>query len=467
MTFLWDRFHSDSIMLKSQEAQVQRYFRQVGGAAAIAILTAVALTAMPQDAAAPQTAPKEKAVKDQAEFDIYDAATKDILGNNGAKAIDDLNTWKQKYADSDFKSDREVMYVQAYQLTKQNDKLLDKVKELMAQNLDSMFPDPKGGPQQVVKVLFAAVNAITSIQDPTPDQVETGKQAAHQLLSYNRKPEGVDAAAWATARQQLNAAADNALLRIALLPGMQAVAKKDCPGAEAAWTKALGDYPNNSAISYQLAQSYNCNQKPFQALYEYARAVAIDPSLGKTADAAKVSTFVKTTYTKLHGSDDGYDALLAQAKSSPLPPADFKIVTDDELKAAASEKFAKDNPELATWKNIRDNLVSQGAGFFENMKGAELPQLLGVIAEAKPACRPKTLVLYVPLPDNTAKTAEITLKFETALAGKPEVGAQIKFVGVGDSFAPSPFMLTLTAEKDKIQGLDLTPCTVPVTKKKK
>ena len=43
----------------------------------------------------------------------------------------------------------------------------------------------------------------------------------------------------------------------------------------------------------------------------------------------------------------------------------------------------------------------------------------------------------------------------------------LQFVGVGDSFAPSPFMLTLTAEKDKIQGLDLTPCTVPVTKKKK
>jgi hypothetical protein len=453
-------------MLNSQEAQVQRYFQQVSGAAAIAILTAVALTGTPQ-AAAPQTAPKEKQVKDQAEFDIYDAATKDILGNNGAKAIDDLNTWKQKYPDSEFKNDRETMYIQAYQLNKQFDKVLDKAKELMAQNLDSMFPDPKTGPQQVVKVLFAAVSAILSMTDPTPEQIETGRQAAQQLLSYSRVPEGVNPAGWADARKQLNDAANAAMLRIALLPGMQAVAKKDCPGAEAAWAKALGDYPQHTEISYQLAQAYNCDQKPFQALYEYARAAAIDPTLSKTADGTKVSTFVKNTYTKLHGSDDGYDALLAQAKSSPLPPADFKIETGDEIAAKKAEDFAKANPELAQWKNIKDNLVAQGAPFFENMKGAELPQLLGVIAEAKPACRPKTLVLYVPTPENAAKTPEITLKFETALAGKPEVGAQIKFTGVGDSFTASPFMLTLTAEKDKLQDLNLTPCTVPVTKKKK
>jgi hypothetical protein len=453
-------------MLNSQEAQVQRYFRQVSGAAAIAILTAAGLAGAPQDAA-PQTPAAQEKKMDQPEYDLYDAATKDLLANNGAKALDDLNAWKQKFPNSDFKNDGEYMYVQAYGLNKQFDKVLDKVKELMAKNLDSLFPDPKTGPQLVAKILYAAVAAILQMQDPTPEQIETGKQAAQQLLAYSRKPEGISETAWADARKQLNEAANAAILRIALLPGMQAVAKKDCPAAEAAWAKALGDYPAHTEISYQLAQAYNCDQKPFQALYEYARAAAIDPTLSKTADGTKVSTFVKNTYTKLHGSDEGYDALLAQAKSSPLPPADFKIVTGDEIVAKKAEDFAKANPELAQWKNIKDNLVAQGAPFFENMKGAELPQLLGVIAEAKPACRPKTLILYVPTPENTAKTTEITLKFETALAGKPEVCAQIKFTGVGDSFTATPFMLTLTAEKDKLQDLNLTPCTVPVTKKKK
>jgi hypothetical protein len=453
-------------MQSSQEAQVQRLFRRVGGVAAFAIFTAVVLTGAPQ-AAAPQAAAAQERKMDQAEYDIYDAATKDLVANNGAKAIDDLNTWKQKFPNSEFKNDGEYMYVQAYLLNKQFDKVLDKAKELMGRNLDSLFPDPKAGPQLVVKILYAAVMAIQQIPDPTPEQLATGAQAAHQILDYTRTPDGVSASDWTTARTALNTAATDALFQIAVAPGRQAVAKKDCPGAEAAWSKALGDYPGKTVLSWQLASAYNCEQKPFLALYEYARAVAVDPSLGKTMDPAKSTTFVKNTYTKLHGSDEGYDALLAQAKSAPLPPADFKIVTDDEIKIAAAEKFAKDNPELAVYKNIKDNLVSQGAPFFENMKGAELPQLLGIIADAKPACRSKVLTVYVPLPENTAKTPEITIKFETALTGKPEIGSTIKFVGVGDSFTASPFMLTLTAEKDKVQDLKLTPCTVAPAKKKK
>jgi hypothetical protein len=455
----WRHF---SIVLSSQEAQVQRFFRPIGGVAAIAILTAVALTGAPQAAA-----PQEKKMKDQAEFDIYDAAGKDLVANNGAKALEDLNTWKQKYPTSDFKNDGEYMYVQAYTLNKQFDKVLDKVKELMGQNLDSLFPDPKTGPQLVVKILYAAVMAIQQLPTPTPEQLAIGSQAAHQILDYTRKPEGVSDSDWTTARNALNTAANDGLYQIALAPGRQAVAKKDCPGAEAAWSKALGDYPDKTVISWQLASSYNCEKKPFLALYEYARAVAVDPSLGKSMDPAKSASFVKNTYTKLHGSDEGYDALLAQAKTAPLPPADFKIVTEEEITIAAAEKFAKENPELAVYKNIKDNLVSQGAPFFENMKGAELPPLIGILVDAKPACRSKTLILYVPLPENAAKTPEITIKLETALTGKPDItsGSPIKFVGVGDSFTASPFMLTLTAEKDKVQDLKVTPCVVAPAKK--
>jgi hypothetical protein len=446
---------------------VQKYIRPVGGAAAIAILTAVAMTGAPQ-AAAPQDQPAtpEKKVKDQAEYDISDSATKDVLSKNGSKAIEDLTTWKQKYPDSDYKADRETMFVQAYQLNKQYDKVLEKTNELMGQNLDAMFPDPKTGPKLVVQVLFTAVTAFLQIQDPTPEQLVIADKAAHAILDYKRKPEGVDDTAWAEARKTLNDAANATIQRIALVPGMQAAAKKDCPAAEAAWTKALGAYPENTWVSYQLASAYNCEQKPFQALYEYMRAAAVDPTLGKSTDGAKVSTFVKNTYTKLHGSDEGYDQLLATAKSSPLPPPDFKIVTKDELDAAATEKFAKDNPELAMWTNIRGSLATQGDAFFQNMKGAELPQFIGVIVDAKPACHSKSLTVYVPLPNNTAKTPEITIKFEKALSGKPEIGSTIKFVGVGDAFTATPFMLTLTEETDKVQDLKLTPCAAPATTKK-
>jgi hypothetical protein len=159
---------------------------------------------------------------------------------------------------------------------------------------------------------------------------------------------------------------------------------------------------------------------------------------------------------------------MEQAKATPIPPADFKIETDDERKIKNAEEFAKANPEIAAWTNIKTNLTSQGAGFFESMKGAELPPLLATIADAKPACRPKELILYVPSPDNAAKTTEISLKFETPLSGKPEIGSNIKFIAVADAFAPAPFLVTMTAEKEKVQDLKLSPCAAatPMRKKK-
>lgn len=450
---------------------MQRYFRQVSGAAAIAILTAVALTGAPQDAA-PQTAgPKEKTVKNQEEYDISNQTFKDITEKNWKQALTDLDTWKQKFPDSDWKDDREFYYLQGLLYTQQFDKAEQFGGQLMDKDLGAMFKSNQGNILAIYYMVTASAAQLIA-HNATPEQIAIGDKAAHKLLAFSatyfvpaNKPAGQTDDQFAQTRAQMEPVAKGFLLQEEVQPGVDAMAKHDCPAAEGAFAKALGDYPDNTWISYQLAGAYNCQKKVFPALYEYARAAAVDPSLLKSTDPNRVTTFVKKTYTTLHGSDEGYDALLAQAKSSPLPPADFKIVTDDELKAAAADKFAKDNPELATWKNIKDNLTTQGDPFFQNMKGAELPQLLGVIADAKPACRSKSLTIYVPTPDNTAKTPEITIKFETALSGKPEVGSQIKFVGVGDAFTPTPFMLTLTAEKDKVQDLKLTPCAAAPVRK--
>ena len=213
----------------------------------MAVMTMAAMTGAARIASA-----QEKKVKDQAEYDLFDAVKKDIIAKNGAKAVEDLNAWKQHNPDSEYKNDREVLYITAYQLAGQWDKVLDKAKELMAQNLDSMFPDPKQGPQQVVTALFGAVQAALALPNPTPEQLAIGVDAAHKLLDYSRKPEGINDADWAAARKTLNEASNQVLYRAALAPAVDAENKKDWPAAEAAWRKALADYPDKALISYHL-----------------------------------------------------------------------------------------------------------------------------------------------------------------------------------------------------------------------
>jgi hypothetical protein len=107
-------------------------------------------------------------------------------------------------------------------------------------------------------------------------------------------------------------------------------------------------------------------------------------------------------YTLYHGKADGLQELLASAKTQPNPPNGFHIESKAEsakkaaeAEAAQAEKFAKENPELALWKNIKEQLTgADGANYFNSgMKDAKLPTLRGKVVKLEPENRPKTLVL--------------------------------------------------------------------------
>jgi len=88
------------------------------------------------------------------------------------------------------------------------------------------------------------------------------------------------------------------------------------------------------------------------------------------------------------------------------------------------------------------------------------------VIEGKPACRSKELLVAVPVPGQTgAPTAEITLKLDAALTGKPEAG-EIQWEGVPSAFTQTPFMLTMDTEKAKIEGLKTSPCAGPAPARK-
>jgi len=442
--------------------------------AAIAALGTVALTGIARQAhaQAAAAAQPETHYKDQMEFDAFNAVTIDITKKDWAKALTDLDTWKQKYPDSWYKDTRTRLYIQPYFEQKKFDKVLEVAGELMQQDLDTTFKDPKTGPQDVIGVLFMTSQSIQAIPNPTPQQLATGEKAARKLVDYNRKPEGIADADWNTAKAQLQGVAKAALLTIALLPGTQALAKnpKDCETARTVFEKALGDYPDKSYISYNLGTAYACLARADQskapdltpkAIYEFVRAAVVDPTLGGSADAKKIGDYANSVYTGYHGSDEGLDQLKTQAKASPLPPSGFTIKTAAVIANEKQQQFAASNPQLAMWMGIKGQLADAAAGqqyFDSQLKSAAVPKLKGTVIEGKPACRSKELLVAVPTPDATgAPVAEITLKLDAPLTGKPEAG-EIQWEGVPSAFTQSPFMLTMDTEKAKIEGLKMSAC---------
>ena len=130
-------------------------------------------------------APPEKKVKDQGEYDIFNQTIKDA--SNPAQQIKDLDTWTQKYPDSDYKDDRLYYYIQAYNATNQPAKVLEIGSQLMGRDLKTVFKDPKSGPQQVLTVLYLMSVNILKLQTATPEQLAAGRKGRAIAAGLRRR----------------------------------------------------------------------------------------------------------------------------------------------------------------------------------------------------------------------------------------------------------------------------------------
>ena len=474
---------------------MQSFYRTLKGIAAVAVIGAVVMAGTAQHAraqaaggqAAAQTAQPQKKVKDQGEYDIYNTVLKDAGAQTWPKLLQDLDTWAQKYPDSDYKDDRSYYYVQGYTGANQPAKELDIAGPLLSKDLKTVFPDPK----QVLTVLYMTCVNVQKAPTPTADETAIGAKAAQALMDFvptyfvaANKPAGTSDADWTKTGKDLTTLADGTLRVIAMRPGMELLQKysasgnKDtsfCEPAEAALTKALQQFADGAIIAYNLGRAELCQRaaKPEKlppAIYEFARAVVIDPSLGGSTDPKAVENYLTTIYTNYHGADDdGLKQLKELAAKSPLPPADFKMESSAEVSHRKEEEFKKTNPQLALWMGIKGSLAdTNGDTYFSGtLKDADVKgqggakALKGTLVEAKPECHSKELVVAI----SDATHPEVTLELDAALTGKPDTGVEIQWDGQPSAFTKEPFMLTMDTEKASITGLNLTPCTPPAVKK--
>jgi len=456
--------------------------------AVIAIVGAVILTGTAQlaRAQAPAAAASpEKKVKDQGEYDIYNQTLKDQA--NPAALLKDLDTWAQKYPESDYKDDRWYYYIAAYNGTNQPAKVLEVGSQLMARDLKKVYSDPKAGPQQVLTVLYMVSVNVLKLPTPSAEQMAGGEKAARQLQEFvpnfftaANKPAAATDAAWTEGRTTMEKVARDTLMYIATKPGADAMNRyatskdvKECAVGEASYKKALEQFPDSAFVAYQLGRALRCQQasgaeKVVQALYEFARAAVLDPTLGGTMDAKALNTYLDNAYNTFHGSLEGLDQLKAAAKASPLPPADLKIETATAIMQKKQAEFEQSNPQLALWMKIKGALADPNnpTYFDTELKDSAVPPLKGTLIEGKPACKSKELLVAIPLPDQQGNpVAEISLKLDAALTGKPETGGTIQWTGVPKSFTKDPFMLTMETEKAKLENLKTSPCGPAAVKK--
>ena len=108
--------------------------------------------------------------------------------------------------------------------------------------------------------------------------------------------------------------------------GFALLQTKDYEGARKAYLKALAIDPSNIEDVYQLGVT-ELQTKPVRVGAFWWLARAYDLAGAQHADAVQkaIGDYAKGKYVAYHGSDDGWDAIVAGAADKPKPPDDFAV----------------------------------------------------------------------------------------------------------------------------------------------
>lgn len=412
-------------------------------------LLAVALTGMlgpaPArmfgQAAAPSSAAPQKNWKDRAEYDLFDSITKDT---NPKTRLEKLQQWEKQYPMTEWNKERRTLFLTTYAALNDGKNTVDVAKQILAE-------DPNDFTASYYIMLFT--QSLYG-QTQTPAILDDGEKAAKTILAHiDMPPPNVAADQWAKLRPAVEVMAEKNL-------GFVAMQRKNWDEAEAELQKALTMTPNDATVDYQLGTVIASEKKLDKlpaAMFYFARAATYQGTGALTPEGQKAAlTYVQKQYKNFHGSDEGFNDLVAAAKANPTPPAGFTIKNANEIAQAAAaneEEYNKSHPSETLWAGIKMALTApDGANYFMMMKGTEVPTLKGKVIKLEPAVRPKTILLAMEDKSNNTTTADATLKFEMPLPGKVEEGTELSFEGVADSYTASPLMVVFTVDKDKLHG---------------
>jgi hypothetical protein len=402
--------------------------------AAVGLLTPAWVTGQDQPAAAA----KEPQYKDPAEFTLYDSILKDTTPKT---KLEKLQEWQTKYPATEFAKQRKQLFLNTYVA-------LNQPKDAVAAAKVILADDPKDFTSLYYTMFYTRTLAGNN---PTPDVLDQGEKAAAAIVAnIDTPPPNVTEAQWKGARPGVEMLGHSTL-------GWIAMQRKSWDAAEGEFQKTLALDPNSAETEYFMGTAIASEKNPQKmsaAMFYFARAATHEgPEPLAPAGRQQVLDYVKKAYKGFHGTDEGFNDLVALAKAQPAPPADYHIRTAKELAEEAQKKQeaedAKD-PQLTLWKNIKTQLTgADGATYFESsMKAAQLPTLKGKVVKLVPELKPKTLMLA--LEDGT--TVDATLKFEMPLAGKVDVGTELTFEGVPESYTAMPYMVVFNVEADKLHG---------------
>ena len=259
-----------------------------------------------------------------------------------------------------------------------------------------------------------------------------------QALPKWTKPEGVSDADFEKQKTQFSGL-------LSSVAGLSALQLKDYPAAQKGLRAAVEADPKNVENVYPLALAYlsATPSDDVNGLFFIARAANLITDPKGKADVIK---FGHSRYLKYHGAEDGWNELLAQTATTPLPPADFTIKqyvppTPAEQAADIVKQKKPETMDFAEWELVLSEGKPEDVDVvWTAIKGKPLQFVAQVISVT-----PTKLTLAASVDDIQKKVADIELTMNAAIPAKllPKEGAELTVEGTPVSYTPKPFMMVM------------------------
>jgi tetratricopeptide (TPR) repeat protein len=391
-------------------------------------------SAQPAPAAGPKQ--QQKTIKDPAEYKAYVDA---VQASDPAQKATLLESFLKTYPSTVMKEDATELLLKTYQQLlatdpqKYTQKVLDTGQQLLQINPNNLT---------ALALLSYMDHALAQGGGPNAEQMlkqagQYGERGMQQLQTQS-KPEGYTDDQWNKLKQDF---------RIVFLGsiGHAALQAKDYKKAQDSLKEVVAADPNNFTNVFLLALAYLEPNPPVpEGLFWIARAIALAPPQMPATQLQTYQRYGRGKYIRYHGSEDGWDQLLAMAKTAPAPPANFSVVPAPSPSEQAGMMLQKSTPEqlsFADWQFILTSGNQQAADQVWNaIKGKALRMVAQVVSATTTSVQ-----IAASEDDIQANKADVELTFATPLtaARVPKPGAQITIQGVPDSYTPNPFLMRM------------------------
>lgn len=375
---------------------------------------AQAAPAAQQQQTAPASAPaQKKVIQDPNEYNAYIAA---VNATDPAKKAQMMESYLQTYPNSVMKEDGLEVLLKTYQQLNNGTQIKAVAQRLLQVNPNNLTALALLSYLNRAQAQAGGADAATSLQ-------QAGQLGARglQAMQTARKPEGYTDQQWDSMKTSF---------RVIFLGsvGHAALQAKDYPTAQQNLKQVVALQPNDVNSIYLLALSYLSPKPPVvDGLFWIAKAANAAPQL---------LPYAKNQYIRYHGGEDGFDALLATAKTSPTIPAGFTVTPAPSPADQANDMLKKSSPEklsFAEWQFILINGNKEAADqVWTAIKGKPVQ----LVAQSVEGSTRDSLKLAGSVDDIDAKKSDITLTLKEPLASArvPRAGENLTIQGVPSDY---------------------------------